>query len=212
MALVYVLQNGDQNLYKIGWTRGTLLKRLQQLSTGNPNLREVHTIETKCAARCENHLKQTLLSRKLIHSLAQEFYALERNEVDAAVEDARQFSDEFNTLKEELARLTATQSNGTILKPTQAAVEKYQALRKIREDIYRMTNERVRLENDLKLTIGEFDGLDGIITWRTDTTSVFDEAAFRSQHRELYESFIQVKQVRRFLLNDPSHRQAQQQY
>ena len=205
MPLVYVLQDGDRNLYKIGWTRGPLHRRLQAHSTSNPDLKEVHIIETKCAARCETHLKQTLLSRKLIKTLSQEFYELERAEVDTAVEDAREFIREYVANQEELQRLLKMKSNGKILPPEPSALNTYRALLKVREEEYKIKLERTRLENELKFAVGEFDGLDGIVTWRTQPQNYFDEARFKLERPDEYKVYLEVREIRRFLLNDPSH-------
>jgi Meiotically up-regulated gene 113 len=210
MPFVYVLQNGEQNLYKIGWTRGTVDKRLREHSTSNPHLKKVHEIETKFAARCETHLKQRLLSRRLISTLSQEFYTLDRPEVDAAVDDAQRFINEYASTQEELRRLNKTRSNGKSLKPKQQAIIAYERLLKVREEQYQIGLERVRLETELKMIIGEFDGLEGIITWRTDTQSYFDEMGLKEQDPILYSAYVRTREVRRFLLNDPCHRQEKQ--
>lgn len=57
MGTVYLIQNNDDNLYKIGVTKGDANVRLQKLQTGNPHqLKLISTFQTKYPFRLESML------------------------------------------------------------------------------------------------------------------------------------------------------------
>jgi len=57
MAHVYVLRHGNEDVFKIGRTKGPISKTIDQLSRGNPyRLTEFARIETDDDAACEAFL------------------------------------------------------------------------------------------------------------------------------------------------------------
>lgn len=57
MGVVYLIQNSDDNLYKIGVTKGDANIRLRKLQTGNPHqLKLISTFQTKYPFRLESML------------------------------------------------------------------------------------------------------------------------------------------------------------
>lgn len=65
MAFVYILRSGNEDLFKIGRTRGELAARIKNLSTGNPHaLTLFDSIETDDDAACETYLHGRLQSRR----------------------------------------------------------------------------------------------------------------------------------------------------
>jgi hypothetical protein len=65
---------------------------------------------------------------------------------------------------------------------------------------YRLEIECARLANELKVSIGTSEGLDGVASWRTHTTSKFEEGSFRRAHPDLHAAFTHPVQQRAFRL------------
>ena len=54
---VYLVGNLDENLYKIGWTRGDINNRVLQLQTGNPKkIEAVNEFESKHYVKLETYM------------------------------------------------------------------------------------------------------------------------------------------------------------
>lgn len=79
MGTVYLIQNNDDNLYKIGVTKGDANVRLHKLQTGNPQqLKLVSTYESKYPFRLE-----FLLHTKFrMYNILNEWYDLPKEIVE----------------------------------------------------------------------------------------------------------------------------------
>src|SRR5262245_28500707 len=117
MATIYFMRSGAGNHIKIGWTDGDVEKRRLQLSTGNPHLTVIKTIETEFASHGEAYLKGILRSKKLVSGGGDEFYVLSQAEVEQAIDDAQRYLTEYALLQPELARLEAQESDDRLITP-----------------------------------------------------------------------------------------------
>lgn len=201
MAFVYVLRSGEEQLFKIGRTRGELQARIRQLATGNPHrLTLFDHIGTEYEAVCETYLHRRLRSKRSGESDAREFFAVTPAEITDALCDARDFLAEFVPKQQEAERLAKAESDGTLLKPSQPEWELYRRLLEIRANEYSLNLDRTLLENQLKLRIGKADGLEQIATWKSHEVKRFDEAAFKLAEPELFEAFMRASLQRKFRL------------
>ncbi len=201
MAFVYVLRSGDEELFKIGRTRRDLHARIAQLSTGNPHrLTLFDHIETGHEIVCETYLHRRLRSKRSGEGEAREFFALTPPEMKDAVRDAREFLEEFVPKQREADRLAKEESDGQVVIPGQQEWHLFRRLLEIREGEDSLSLDRALLENQLKLVIGEADGLERIATWRTQEVKKFDAAAFKLAEPKLFDAFVRASRVRRFRL------------
>jgi hypothetical protein len=201
MAFVYVLRSGDEELFKIGRTRGDLEARIRQLATGNPHrLTLFDHIETEYEAVCETYLHRRLRSKRSGEGDAREFFALSAVDLRDALRDAREFLAEFVPKQREAERLAKEETNGILLKPGHREWELYRRLLEVRESEYSLSLDRALLENQLKLVIGKADGLEQVATWKSHAVKKFDEAAFKLAEPELFEAFVRASLQRKFRL------------
>ena len=201
MAFVYVLRSGEEELFKIGRTRGDLHARIRQLATGNPHrLTLFDHIETDYEALCETYLHRRLRSRRSGEGAAREFFSLSTAALSDALQDAREFLAEFVPKQREAERLAKEESDGVLLKPGNQEWELYRRLLEIRESEYSLSLDRALLENQLKLAIGKADGLEQVATWKSHEVKKFDEAVFKLAEPRLFEAFVRASLQRKFRL------------
>jgi hypothetical protein len=201
MAFVYILRSGSEDLFKIGRTRGDLEARIKQLSTGNPYpLTVFDVIETDDDAPCETYLHGSLRSRRCTESGAREFFSLTTTELEEAIRDARRYLEEDLPKQKEADRLAEEESDGRILRPGDEEWETYRGLLQACQDEHHICTHRARLENELKLTIGKADGLDGVATWKSHLVTRFDATAFKRAEPDLYQTFLRESRARQFHL------------
>ena len=188
MGFVYIFKNGNEDLYKIGKS-GDSSARLSHLSTGNPHLAKIHEIETEHHQECETHLHNWLRSKRF-RSQAAEFYKLEPQQLNDVIAEAIRFLREVLPLRLAVVNLKDSQTDGTIAPSNSEASSLYQKIVLLREQRYRVQIELELLENQLRLQIGNADGIDGIATWKTVRKCLFDIDRFiQEQGEELYERY-----------------------
>lgn len=201
MGLVYVLRSGEQDLFKVGRTQGTVAERIAQLSTGNPHpLTEFASIETDRHAKCETFLHNRLRSRKVRLGGGNEFYAITPAQLDELLEEAREFVSVVLPRLEQAARVAQAVSDEPLREPDAAERAWIERLLEVREAENRITLERARLEAELKLALGKAAGLAGLATFKTETLEKFDESAFRAAHPTLHAAFVRTSRRRPFKL------------
>ncbi|MFZ3212988.1 MAG: GIY-YIG nuclease family protein [Terriglobales bacterium] len=195
MGYVYFAKRkGSVDLFKIGST-GALQLRKKASATADPWLEYDEVIETDKHRKCEAFLHNYLQTRRT----KGEFFHLGPEELRQAIEAARNYLHDLP--REELARRLARQkSSGKRLVPTQEQREKYVRLLALREQAYRIEQECLRVENELKCEIGNADGLEGIASWRSYPKDRFDQPLFRREHEELFEKYQKTIIERRFQL------------
>jgi Meiotically Up-regulated Gene 113 (MUG113) protein len=199
MSTVYVLRCGDENLFKFGWTRGDVATRIRSLATGNPKLKLFAVIESEDAKLCENYLLWKFRKRR-VPGDAKEWFALEPGEITNAIDEAREFVNDFAPKRQEAERLSAVENDDVILKPSPSDWETYKSLVDVRVAETATTLARTRLETNLKLVIGHSGGLDGIATWKMQTIREFDEASFKEAEPALHRAYVRDLRRRVFRL------------
>jgi Meiotically up-regulated gene 113 len=200
ITIVYVLQSGNSNRFKIGRTRN-LDRRMKHLATGNPDrLTLFDSIETDDAAACETYLHHRLRSRRCKGSDATEFFELEPDELRAIIEDARAFLDDFIPKQREAERLGREESCDEIVIPGDTEWSRYRSLLEVRQAQDMLDLDRRRLEAELKVATGPAEELQGIATWRSHDHKHFDRDSLQRDYPDFYELFVVTLRRRNFRL------------
>ncbi len=199
MGAVYILRSGDEDLFKIGMTRGEVSARQRGLATGNPHPLSVYaTIETDQPSKVESFLQGLLRSKRSRRSEATEFYEVAQAELEVAIQEAREYADHDLPQEAEVERLAVESSEDDLITPVDDDWVTYVQLLHARETHDRAAHARSRLEWKLKLRIGTAYGLDGIATWRTITAKRFDAEALGRDHPDLHSAYLRESHSRRF--------------
>jgi hypothetical protein len=197
VAYVYILQSGNENLFKIGRTEGDVETRIRQLATGNPyRLTRFDVIETEHDSLCETYLHRTLRSKRSLASEAREFFAIPPNELRAVLSEAREFLAEFVANQAKADRLAEEETDGMLLRPGDAEWSIYSSLLAAREEEDTQRYQRQLLENRLKIAIGRADGIDGIATWRSQTAERLDQIALRASEPDIFAKYVKTSRIR----------------
>jgi hypothetical protein len=193
---VYILQNGDTDVVKIGKALDVEQRR-GQLRTGNPEaLTVIDTIETDDAGLCEKFLHRSLQSKRL----RGEFFGLTAAQAKEAGRRLRRFLAEDVPVEKEAKLLAKAECESPPRPATERERAVHRELLEKNEAKYLLEIECARLSNQLKVGIGTSEGLDGLASWRTHTVSKFDEAAFRQAHPDLHAAFSHPARQRTFRL------------
>ena len=191
MGTVYFLKAKDQNLFKIGVTRGKVETRLKTLSTGSPYPLEIYkTIEYEHHTQLETYFHNLFGDKRAGNG---EFFHVHIAELDFEIEKAKRLFQEVEKECDTVEQLRDKQSNGSMLDCSEEARSVYTQLRDIRHSMKKLEFEELRLENRLKILIGENEGIEGVATWKTQTLQRFDTKKFKAEHPDLYESFLEPK-------------------
>ncbi len=95
MGKVYLLANWDEHKFKIGWTRGSIDKRIKPMQTGNPNLIEcVHLFETEHYIKLETWMHNLHGTKRL----EGEWFLLTDEDVNNFKQDCQKGHDIFQML------------------------------------------------------------------------------------------------------------------
>jgi len=197
VAYVYILRNGNENLFKIGRTDGDVDDRIRQLATGNPyRLTRFDVIETEHDSLCETYLHRMLRSKKSLTSEAREFFAVTPEELRPVICEAREFLAEFVAKQEEADRLAEEETDGVLLQPGDTEWSIYSKLLAAREEEDSYHYQRQLLENNLRIAIGRSDGLNGIATWRPQVVERLDQGAFKSAQPDVFRMYVKTSRQR----------------
>jgi len=99
MGFVYLLEsvNEDKTIYKIGFTKGSVQKRIKSLQTGNGyNIKELCQYKTEY----DQKLERTLHNLYNHYKLSGEWYSLEINDVANFLNTCDKIEKNFNILKD----------------------------------------------------------------------------------------------------------------
>lgn len=189
MACVYVLRHGNEDVFKIGRTKGTIPHTIDQHSRGNPyRLTEFARIETEDDVACETFLHQRLRSKRVVEGGGNEFFRIDPAELTAAIREAEEFVTEFLSAKARADSLSKEEEDSTLpaVKPSVSDLEIYGELLKVRESQDRLKMQREFYESKLKISMGRAFSLEGIATWKGQWRHSFDLQAFRVAEADLY--------------------------
>jgi hypothetical protein len=198
MSFVYILQSGEENLYKIG-IANDVDERLRDLKTGNPRrffvFGLIDTVDRESANAVESFLHKMFQSKR-VPGGGREFFALTRMEAEDAERAGRAFLSEALPRRKEVEALSKEESDDRLLRPRDQDWEVVRSLLHWRENKYKAEIECERNENRLKLTIGASAGIDGLATWKSHLVARFDQGAFKLAEPDLYQAFVREARQR----------------
>ena len=99
MGFVYLLEfaNEDGIIYKIGFTRGSIKKRIEKLQTGNPyEIKELYSFPTKYNQKLEKTIHRYFNHCKL----KGEWFSLDIKEVTNFISICEKFENNFDLMKD----------------------------------------------------------------------------------------------------------------
>lgn len=189
---VYVLREGASNVFKIGRIRGDVeevLRNLHQGSCGSLSLYEV--IVTDQEDVCETFLRRRLAAKRIRRGGDEPFFDTDPLEMRNAVSAFRQMSEDIETTRSVIEKLSKEQSSDRLLEPCQEDERLVRRLINNKAELAFLSFEREVLENRLKQRIGTSAGLRGLATWKTQVTRRFDQKLFKSSDPEGYERTLE---------------------
>jgi hypothetical protein len=196
-AYVLRIVGGPENLYKVGKAK-SLEERLRAHRTMSIGRLEPYAeIETEHYNEIETFLKHSLQGNRWLEGEGKELYQVEPRVIDAAIEAARRRADLIPRMTE-AESLSEEASDETVLTPDNAAMALYRERLRVKAAEWVAKHEGERVDAELKLLMGSACELEGVATFRSATMLDFDEARFRDDHKELYESYVVMKPVRQF--------------
>jgi hypothetical protein len=183
MGHVYFIRDESSGLTKIGATgNNDVAVRLRQLQTGNPSLK----LAWKYEAAEPFGLENLLHGRYALKRREQEFFDLD----DADIHDAQQFCDECKQTtrptKDRASSLQNVRDNGVLLDPAEAHRQIVAELQQVNREYMYLEAKKKALENQLKTIIGINAGIEGLCTWKSSVTSVFNEERLKLEQLELW--------------------------
>jgi hypothetical protein len=200
VGYVYVYRSGDRDVFKIGKATD-VARRIKTHATGNPEpLTEFAVIETEHYSQCETYLHHRLRSRRYTAGDGTEWYEVDPDELGATIDDARHYAEEILPLIAQAERLSEVDCDGTILEPTGEVMEMYRRLVQVRERHDTLGFEKDHLEARLKVFISRASGITRVADWRTTVMHRFDTERFKSEHPDIYDTFLSESRSRRFNL------------
>jgi hypothetical protein len=200
MACVYIFRHGRENKFKIGRTKKSAKIRLKELQTGNPYLTMFDVVETEYETAIEKHMHRRLSTKKIINdSASDEFYAVSEAELQPIIAEAYDLNEKMRTV-EQAEELGAEQPDGSIKEPGNAAVAMHQEWLEIEEEKALLEFRQKYLVAEIKIDMGTASELRGIATWETRTSHLFNTAAFKADHPDLYEKYLSTSISRTFKL------------
>src|SRR5207247_6837630 len=116
---VYCYQSGSGDCYKIGLTKDEPRRRKRGLSTGSPvkfKPEPYRTIASEHAAQLETYIHHLLDERRAENG---EFFYVNEQELDAAVDEAIAFVNESRPLVLDAKKLCKERQNGTMVESTE---------------------------------------------------------------------------------------------
>lgn len=198
MATVYFLRSGNDDLFKIGITRGDVEARRKQLSTGNPNgLVEFARVETPNASKTETFAHRWIESRRCLGD-AREFFALTEDEAAEHVRLTTDFATNTLPRRDEVAELARLKSEERSIVPGEEVVALCRKLAVVREQQYRLAIQEEQIEDAIKLRMGTAGEIAGHITWKTETRRSLNTGALKAAHLDIYTQFVRESYSRPF--------------
>ncbi len=194
MATVYFFKVGDKELFKIGKTTGDPEKRLKAVSTGS-----AYSLEIFKLIEHEQHSQLEIFLHKFFkedRAENGEFFFIPLSKFDNRVENALQAFEKLQNELHQIEDFKNIKNNDTVLDNTQEANEIYNDLINIILNIKDLKEDQEKLENKLRLIIGENEGIKDIATWKTQSREQFDKKRYEEEHPEEYLEYIEVKSSR----------------
>jgi hypothetical protein len=195
----YVTKIGTAgDFWKVGKAKN-YAERLKAHRTMSVERLTLHAeVVTEHYGKTETYLKHLLQGHRWIDGEGTELYQAKQSVIDDAIAAARHRAAVVLPRMEEADALAAQVSNGTVLTPDAAIRELYQERLRLKQIEWEAKHEGERIDAELQLFIGAADELTGVATYRSGLTPGFDEARFRLDYPERWESYQIMRHTRPF--------------
>lgn len=174
---VYILQEGQSHIFKIGRTTGNIDDVIRTLHRGNSQpLTLFDIVVTDQESACEAFFHRRLRSKRVVRGGGKEFFELEPAEMRRTVASFRQMFEELEEAQRAISELSKQQNTDRLLDPTPEDEQLLARLVRNKEEQEYLRFECELIESRLKQRIGTAAGLRGVATWKTQLTRRFNES------------------------------------
>lgn len=189
MGIVYFFRaKNDENLFKIGFTKGNLEKRFKTVATSSPHKLEIFRyVETELYTKMEKYFHHLFDNKREENG---EFFRIHPAELNSEIDKAIEMFESIVKDIDSVEKYVLIKDNDKMIGPEDNIKTISLNLRKIKTQISNLDFEKEILENKLKNAIGENKGIEGIATWKTQTQKRFNAKQFETDHPELYQKYI----------------------
>jgi T5orf172 domain len=188
---VYILREGQSNIFKVGRTSGSIENVLKRLRTGNSScLSLFDTVETGSDSACEAFFHRRLRTKRVIGG-GWEFFEIEVEEMRQIVTHFKSMFNDLVSARETIAPLKERDSTDVLLAPTPDDEKLLQRLLMILEEQEYLKFEAELISSKLKQRIGLAAGIVGVATWKSQVNRCYDEEMFKRQEPEFYEEILE---------------------
>ncbi len=202
MGYVYAGKGENSRHVKIGCTAVDPAKRLAQHRTSNPGFQFYRVIQTAHPYAAEQFLKTRFAERRLANTT--EWFAIDKSEVDDGFSALELFMQKHLSISQErtIKDYARQRSNGILLEPKNNQKEIYEKLRNLKSQIDRAKLEFEHWASQLKFQIGVHEGIDGLVSWGSETQHRIDQEMLKTKHPEIWSECRKEFTVRYFRLLD----------
>ncbi len=199
MGCVYCYQVASSDCFKIGRTRNTAVKRLNNVSTGSwKKLSIYREIITDQPVHLEKQIHRLLDVHRAENG---EYFNVTKPQLDNAVEEAEVFLTANLPIIQQAKKLQHQKPRGTALR---LADEEIKALHRdlkeaVRQSFF-LAQHIELLQSKLQIAIGDDLGIDGVALWKWRETVTLNSKLFKSEEPELFEKYKRMSATRCFRL------------
>lgn len=202
---VYILQEGQSHIFKIGRTAGNVEDVIRTLHRGNSHpLTLFDIVVTDEESACEAFFHRRLRSKRVVRGGGREFFELEPTEMRRTISMFRRMFEELEAAQRAISDLSKEQSTEQLLEPTPEDEQLLSQLVRNKEEQEYLRFECELIESKLKQRIGTAAGLRGVATWKTQIVRRFNESLFRTSDPERYQELLE----RYYRLDTPAWKSA----
>ncbi|MBW4038733.1 MAG: GIY-YIG nuclease family protein [Acidobacteria bacterium] len=198
---VYVFREGDSNIFKIGLTRDQdVSPRRRQLNSGSSaGLREFEVIHTDKPSELEGFLHSLLKHRNIKRHGGKEFFEMmSENHMREVLNLAGPMFQRSHFASKSVSSFEKLQCEGSIRKAKQTDLKLVSRLREIEKRLWEIEDEAVFLrfememiECELKASIGDGPGIDGVATWESAVVRKFCLPLFQEREPDIYRRVLE---------------------
>ncbi len=194
MGHVYLFLDTSTGEYKIGATKEDDVEvRLNQLRTGNPHLERSLDFETADPFKPETILKNSFAEKRT----KRDFYSLS----DADLFDVEQIVNDYEGMwvqvKDSVNVLKKQWDNGEMLQQEESHRQHVADFQQKKGKFYRAKLEFEQARDLVRIDIGPFKGIIGLVTWKAFQKLWLNGARLKEEQPELYAQYAESKVQRR---------------
>jgi hypothetical protein len=183
---VYILREGQSNIFKIGRTKGSATDVVKRLQTGNSQpLTVFETVTTTKESACEAFFHRRLVSRRVGGGGGWEFFQMESEEhMRLTIQEFEVMARAFEEARKQVSKFDNELCNDNIIEACPEDRELLACLLRIKEEQEYLKFERALIESKLKLRIGTAYGIRGVASW--DAERRFNGELFKESDPGFY--------------------------